>query len=146
MLLTKDKSFYKSLFLLAIPIALQNLISFSVTFADNVMISSLGDSAVSGVYIANQIQVLLQLISGGIEGAILVLGAQYRGKGDTASVRKIAAIGAVISVCIGILLTTVCIFSPIPSQNRHVFLNVGLIIVNPEKTDVVTLNNAGANS
>ena len=35
MILTKDKSFYKSLILLAIPIALQNLITFAVGLADN---------------------------------------------------------------------------------------------------------------
>ena len=43
--ITRDKSFYQSLFKLAIPVALQNLITFSVNFADNIMISSLGDAA-----------------------------------------------------------------------------------------------------
>jgi Na+-driven multidrug efflux pump len=49
MLLTKDKSFYKTLVLLAIPIALQNLVTFSVGLADSVMVGSLGDYAVSGM-------------------------------------------------------------------------------------------------
>ena len=112
MLLTKDKSFYKNLFLLALPIALQNLVTFAVGFADNVMISGLGDNAISGVYMANQIQTLLQLMSGGIEGAILVLGAQYWGKRDTESVRRIASIGVRASVVFGVLLTIVCFFFP----------------------------------
>ena len=43
-LLTRDKSFYRSLILLAIPVALQNLITFLVNFADNLMIGSLGDA------------------------------------------------------------------------------------------------------
>ena len=54
-LFTKDKNFYKTLILLAIPVALQNLITFAVGFADNLMVSELGDSAVSGVYMGNQI-------------------------------------------------------------------------------------------
>ena len=49
MIITKDKSFYRSLLFLAIPIALQNLITFAVGFADNGMLGALGDSAVSGV-------------------------------------------------------------------------------------------------
>lgn len=41
-LFTKDRSFYRSLILLAVPISLQNLVTFAVNFADNVMIGSLG--------------------------------------------------------------------------------------------------------
>jgi putative MATE family efflux protein len=112
MLFTKDKSFYKNLFVLAIPIALQNLVTFSVNLADNVMVSSLGDAAVSGMYMGNQIQTLLQVFSGGIEGAILILAAQYWGKRDTASIRKIVAIGIRFSLIVGTLLTTVCALFP----------------------------------
>ena len=112
MIMTKDKSFYKSLFLLALPIALQNLITFAVGFADNVMISSLGDDAVSGVFMGNQIQTLLQLLMGGVEGAILVLAAQYYGKGDGKSVRSISTIGIRIAALIGILTTIVCAIFP----------------------------------
>ena len=51
--MTKDKSFYKTLITLAIPISLQNLITYGVNFADNVMIGSLGDNAISGVYVGD---------------------------------------------------------------------------------------------
>ncbi len=112
MILTKDKAFYKSLFLLALPIALQNLVTFSVGLADSVMVGSLGDAAVSGMYMGNQIQTLLQVFSGGIEGAILILAAQYWGKRDTDSIRKISAIGIRLSLAVGVLLTTVCAVFP----------------------------------
>ena len=42
---TRDRSFYRTLIALAIPISLQNLITFAVGFADNLMIGRLGDSA-----------------------------------------------------------------------------------------------------
>lgn len=111
-LLTKDRSFYKSLITLAIPVAIQNLITFSVALADNVMISSLGDAAVSGVYMGSQIQTFLQMISGGIEGALLVLAAQYWGKKDVDSIKKIVAIGLQFSLVFGILLTLACVTFP----------------------------------
>ena len=112
MIITKDKKFYTSLILLALPIALQNLITFSVGLADSIMVGSLGDSAVSGMYMGNQIQTLLQVFSGGIEGAILILAAQYWGRGDTAAIKKISAIGIRLSAAVGIILTAACAIFP----------------------------------
>lgn len=112
MIFTRDKAFYKNLLLLAIPIALQNLVTFSVNLADSVMVGALGGEAVSGMYMGNQIQTLLQVFSGGIEGAILVLAAQYWGKRDTASIRKIVSVGLRFSVFFGAILTAVCAIMP----------------------------------
>lgn len=112
MILTRDKSFYKSLVLLALPIALQNLITFAVGLFDNVMVGSLGDVAVSGLYMGNQIQTLLQVFSGGIEGAILILAAQYWGKKDTESISKISSIGIKLSLAFGLIITLICAIFP----------------------------------
>lgn len=112
MVLTKDKGFYKSLLLLSLPIALQNLVTFAVGLCDNVMIGSLGDNAVSGVYMGMQLQTLLQIFSGGIEGSILVLAAQYWGKGDKESVAKIAAIGIRLSVAFGLIISIISVVFP----------------------------------
>lgn len=112
MIFTKDRSFYKSLVLLSIPIALQNLITFCVNLADGVMVGALGDAAVSGLYMGNQIQTLLQVLNAGIEGAMLVLAAQYWGKRDTASIHKIVAIGIRFSLAVGLILNVVCALFP----------------------------------
>ena len=113
-LFTKDKSFYQSLIALAIPVALQNLITFSVNFADNLMVGKLGDAAISGVYMGSQIQTILQLFSGGVEGAVLILAAQYWGKQDKESIKKIIAIGSHFTLAFSLLLTTVCLLIPAP--------------------------------
>ena len=112
MLLTKDRSFYKSLVTLAIPIALQNLITFTVTLADNVMIGALGDAAISGVYIGSQITVLLQILLVGIEGSILVLSAQYYGKSDLAAIRGIVAIGLRFAFLTSLSTAVACFLFP----------------------------------
>lgn len=112
MILTKDKSFYKSLIALSLPIALQNLVTFSVGLFDNLMIGSLGDSAISGVYMGSQIQTLLQILCAGIEGAILVLAAQYWGRGDKKSISKIVAIGTRISVGFGLIVSLISAIFP----------------------------------
>ena len=112
MIITRDKSFYSSLVRLSVPIALQNLITFCVGLADNLMIGSLGDSAVSGVYMGNQIQTLMQVFSGGIEGAILVLAAQYWGRGDKESIKKIVSIGIKFSIAFGLVVSIICAVFP----------------------------------
>mgnify|MGYP005754921779 FL=1 len=109
---TKDKSFYRTLIALAIPISLQNLVTFAVNFADNLMIGSLGDNAISGVYVGGQLQSVLQMFVGGIEGAILILAAQYWGKKDTASIRKVVSIGVKFALAVGILMSLLAVSFP----------------------------------
>lgn len=111
-LFTKDRSFYRSLVTLAVPISLQNLITFGVNFADNLMIGSLGDNAISGVYVGGQLQSVVQMFVGGIEGAILILAAQYWGKRDTASIRKVVSIGVKFALGVGILASLVTVLFP----------------------------------
>lgn len=112
MVITRDKSFYKTLFTLAIPISFQYLITFAVGFADNLMVGSLGESALSGVYMGNQVQTVLQMFVGGIEGAILVLAAQYWGKGDTERIRKVVSIGLKFAMMVGLVVSVVAVAMP----------------------------------
>ena len=109
---TKDRSFYRSLIMLAVPISLQNLVTFAVGFADNLMIGSLGDDAISGVYVGGQLQSVLQMFIGGIEGAILILAAQYWGRKDRESIRKVVSIGVKFALGVGILMTLVAVSFP----------------------------------
>ena len=109
---TKDRSFYKTLFALAVPISLQNLITFAVNFADNLMIGSLGDDAISGVYVANQLQTVVQMFVAGIEGAILILAAQYWGKRDSSSIRKVVSVGMKFALGVGLMATLSAVLFP----------------------------------
>lgn len=55
MYMTKDKSFYKSIIDISIPIAIQNLITVSVNMADTVMLGKLGEVELSSAAIANHL-------------------------------------------------------------------------------------------
>ncbi|MCI8376779.1 MAG: MATE family efflux transporter [Lachnospiraceae bacterium] len=125
--LTHDKNFYRNLLVLTIPVALQNLITFAVTLADNLMTGALGDAAISGVYMGTQIQTLLQLFSGGIEGAILILAAQYWGKADSRSIKRIISIGVHFTLLVGTLFTVLCAL--FPTAILGIFTNEVAVIV-----------------
>ena len=51
---TVGADFYKSLAAIALPVAAQNLISFSVNLMDTLMLGSLGEVALSASSLANQ--------------------------------------------------------------------------------------------
>jgi putative MATE family efflux protein len=97
--------FYKTLLRLALPISLQNLITFMVNFADNIMVGRLGDLAISGVFIGNQIHTLLQIFVKGIGTALAILAAQYWGNGDKKSIRSVSAICFWAALATGIVFT-----------------------------------------
>ena len=62
----KDKQFYRSVAAIAIPIALQNIISFGVNIMDSVMLGSLGDIAISGASLGGQPFFILMMFSFGL--------------------------------------------------------------------------------
>ncbi len=101
MLLVRDKSFYTHLLCLAIPLALQNLLTFGVSFADNLMVGQLGEEAMAGLYLGTLVQTVLQLLLFGIEHSIMVLNTQYWGKGDTQSIRRVSTIGLHLAILLG---------------------------------------------
>ena len=125
-ILTRDRNYYRDLIRLAIPVALQNLITFLVSLADNLMVGKLGDYAVSGVYMGSQIQTLLQMLTNGIGVAVTILGAQYWGRRNTRNIRRITSIGLQFSLTVGALLTVVCAL--FPEQIIRIFTPDPLVI------------------
>lgn len=111
-LFVKDKPFYKAFFSMTGIVALQNLITFAVNLADNVMLGAYSQTALSGVAMVNQIQFLLQMLMLGTGSAIGVLGAQYWGKKELQPIRKVTSIGVLLGIIISALLMILVYFFP----------------------------------
>lgn len=111
-IMVKDRSFYKRLAFLAIPLALQNIITFGVGFADNLMVGSLGDLALSGVFLSNQVQNILHMLTTGLGSAMIVLAAQYWGKKDVTNTKNVVGIALKISVAVGLLCFALVMIMP----------------------------------
>ena len=111
-LFVKDRAFYKSFISMTGVIALQNLITFAVNLADNVMIGGYSQTAMSGVAIVNQIQFLLQMLMLGTGAAIGVLGSQYWGKKELQPVRKATSIGLLLGIILSAVMMVLVYFFP----------------------------------
>lgn len=111
-ILTKDKSFYKRFLSLMGLLVVQNLISYSVNLADNVMLGSFGQNELSGAATVNQIQFLWQQIVMGVGEGLVVLASQYWGKGDTEHIRKFSGIAIRLAIAGGIVLTVITSLAP----------------------------------
>ena len=90
-MLVKDKGFYKTIFLVSLPAALQSLISFLVVIADNVMVSFVEDgvNAQAAVSQVNSITTFYTATILGVVGGSAVLISQYWGKNDIIQIKKL---------------------------------------------------------
>lgn len=95
-LFVKEKYFYKTFFSLALVVTLQNLVFFSVSLADNLMLGAYSQLALSGVNLALQIQFLLQMLVMAINEGVVIVSSRYWG------VRDMAAIGRVVNISLKI--------------------------------------------
>jgi len=118
----KDKIFLKSMFSIAIPIALQNLVTSSLNMVDILMTSSLGQSSIAGVGLANQIFFFYILINFGIGTGSSVFISQYWGKKDILNIRKVVGLAIFISTAVGIVFTIVAVF--FPEFLMRIFINI----------------------
>ena len=83
-----DKSFYKMVLAIAVPIMIQNGITNFVSLLDNIMIGQIGTEQMSGVAIVNQLLFVYNLcLFGGVSGAGIFT-AQYFGQKNQEGVRQ----------------------------------------------------------
>jgi putative MATE family efflux protein len=120
--MVKDKEFYRTMFKIAIPIALQSLLSFLVVVADDIMVSLTPDGMFAQAAAAqvNSISALVTAALSGLVGGSAVLIAQYWGKKDMERIKQVFAV--VMWICCGVALLVVAVLKLFPTAM------VGLVI------------------
>ena len=133
----ENKVFYKTLVVLCIPIIIQNLISTLVNMVDTVMVGSLGEVSVAAIGIANQYFFLFNMALSGIIGGAGIFMAQFYGKGDKDSIKKITGLSVIAALVLGIVFFILAVFFPnliinffshdqlVVKQAREYFLVIG---------------------
>ena len=110
--LKRERGFYKRMWLLALPLILQNLITTSLGFVDTFMVGLLGQSELSAVTAANSPIFLVQVIIFGLISGLTVLVSQYWGKGDTNAINRCMGVALYAGVAIASAVALVLFLFP----------------------------------
>lgn len=110
--LFQNKEFFRRLLTLATPIAIQNLITFSLGAVDMVMIGQLGDKAVAAVGLADQVFFLVILMMFGIASGAAVFTAQYWGKQDLAGIHRVLSLCLLMGGLGSLIFLGAAVFAP----------------------------------
>ena len=111
-LLRARDGFYHELFVLVIPIVVQNLITSSVSLADTVMLGRVDQTSLSASSLAGQVMFLLNIVYFGLASALTILSSQYWGKKETRVIAKIFGMGLIISMFFSVLATVLALICP----------------------------------
>ena len=129
--MVKDKQFYRSLFIVALPAAFQGLISMGVNMLDNLMVGALGDVTLASVSLANQATTLFTFLVNGIGGGAAVLISQYWGKKDYDRIRRIFGVILRFAAIVSLVVCGLVFF--FPQQTMRIFTNDASMIAEGAK-------------
>lgn len=125
-LFTRDREFYRTFFPLLAIITLQQLAALAVNLADNIMLGTYTELALSGATLVNQLQFTLQQIAAGVGMGIVVLASQYWGEGRTGPIKQIINLGVKSALLFGVVFF-VCALT-MPRQLLSLFTNDQAVI------------------
>lgn len=108
--LKTDKTFYKSMMVIAIPVVLQNLMSIALNMLDSIMVGQLGENPLAGVAIANRVFFIFSMVCFGIYSGSSIFIAQYWGAKDTKNIKKIFGINLFLGLILSLITTIFAFF------------------------------------
>lgn len=111
--LRREPGFYKRLWMMSLPIILQNLITFSLGLIDTFMVSQLGNTEMAAVTTANVPVFLIMSIVFGVQSGLGILVSQYWGKGDTASISRALGVAALLGTTVTAVLAALLALFPV---------------------------------
>ncbi|MGN0522606.1 MAG: MATE family efflux transporter [Eubacterium sp.] len=110
--LFNDKNFWKRVFKLTAPVALQNLLTSSFALADTLLVSNLGTVALSSVGMVGQWSWLMNMVLVGFCSGSTVFISQYWGIQNFKKIRHISGISILFAVIVASFFTIFSITCP----------------------------------
>lgn len=108
------KEFYRRVCAVAVPIALQSMITIGVNMLDTIMLGSLGETALSTSSLANQFINIYQIACMGLGMGASVLVSRFWGMKDGRSIKKTITIMFRLCILVGLIFTVLTILLPGP--------------------------------
>ncbi|MFO7887625.1 MAG: MATE family efflux transporter [Eubacteriales bacterium] len=124
--IAKDEYFYKTMFIIALPVVIQHIISIGLNLVDTVMIGRLGEDFLAAVGIANRIYFLFTIFCFGLYSGASVFVSQYWGVKDIKNIRKVFGIELTFGIIIAIV--TSLLVQLFPHQIMSIFIDEEYVI------------------
>lgn len=110
--ITKDKSFYRKVALLTLPVAAQQAINMGVNMMDTIMVGNLGEVQLSAASLSNSFYLLYGILCLGIIGGCSVMVSQYWGAGNLEKARETFSLALRLAAVLGFAFALVTYFFP----------------------------------
>ncbi|MCR4822149.1 MAG: MATE family efflux transporter [Treponema sp.] len=120
------KGFYKTLFSIALPIILQNLLQNLVNMMDTIMVGRLGSVSIAAVGLGNQIFFMLNMVIFGVSSGASIFISQFWGAQDFKGIRK--SFGFMLLVCFFVSLVFFTASLTIPEKLLGLYSEDGQVI------------------
>lgn len=121
-----NKALYSTLINIAVPIALQGLITSSLNLIDNIMIGQLGEAEFSAVGMANQLFFVFSALLFGFSSGAGAFIAQFWGVKDLLNIRKVLGFSLVFTVLSSLLFFFGSFF--FPNKVIQLFTNDPIVV------------------
>ena len=109
---TQEKSFYRMIGTLVIPIIIQNIINTAVNAADIIMLGYVSQTALSASALANQPFNIVGFIYYGVSSGMAIMATQYWGRKDCRTIERVLGIALRIALGFAILFFIAAFFFP----------------------------------
>ncbi len=117
----KDRTFYKTLLLISVPIIIQNIIVFMTQMLDTIMLGALGEVSMTAAALGSQPFFIFNMLTFGVGSGAAVLTSQYWGKKEIEPIKKIISMIMMFAIVMGILMC-ILVFN-YPKQIMSLFTN-----------------------
>ena len=108
----RDREYFRLLFKIALPIALQQFLMSSINMVSVLMVGQLGEVPVAAFGLANQIYFLLNLLLFGITSGSAMFTAQLWGKRDIANIHKVLGLALSMGLAAAFVFLLIAEFFP----------------------------------
>lgn len=122
-----DRGFYRKLVTIALPVALQSVITTGVNLVDTIMLGQLGEDALSASALGNQFINLFIFLCMGISMGSSVLTSRFWGAQDMTSLKKVISIALRFGILLALIFTMLNVM--IPEQIMRLYSDEETVIL-----------------
>jgi len=108
----KDRTFLREVFVIALPISLQQFINAAMNMIDVVMVGQLGEASIAALGLSNQVFFVFVLMLFGTTSGMAIFTAQYWGKKEIDPIRQVTGMSIITTSIIALVFTLAAVLIP----------------------------------